>query len=88
MKLLCMLTENMASQEALLDYCTVEMFDQINSSEQAGFIWAHDPNILLKQGNEGKLVDAAKAIEHSSTANNNRIFMFTCVNASKKKKPP
>ncbi len=81
MKLLCMLTENMANQEAQLDFCTVEMFDQ-NSSGLAEFIWDHDPNILLKKvipSNKGKLADAAKAIEHNSMADHNRnliAYMF------------
>ena len=97
MKLLSMLNENMANQEAQLDFCTVEMFDQSNSSELAGFIWAHDPSILLKKdipSNKEKLADAAKAIEHNSTADNNRIFTaYMCQNlpnilASKQKKPP
>ena len=71
MKLLCMLTENIANQEAL----------HINSSELADFIWAHDPNMLLKkatESNKGKLVDNATAIEHNSTADNNGVFNFAC----------
>ena len=83
MKLLCMLTENMANQEALLD-CSVEVFDQINSSELADFIWTHDQNILLKKdipSNKGKLADAAKAIELNSTVDNNGIFTaYMCQN--------
>jgi hypothetical protein len=74
----------MAKQEALLDYCTVEMFGRINSSELVDFIWAHDPNILFKKNipsNKGKLFDAAKAIEHNSTADNNHIFTaYMCQN--------
>ena len=92
-----MLTENMANQEALLDFSSVEVFDQIISSELANFIWTHDPNILLKKdipSNKGKLADAAKAIELNSTVDNKGIFTaYMCQNfpntlASKQKKPP
>lgn len=62
-----MLAENVANQEAL----------HINSSELAGFIWAHDPYMLLMkdiESNKGKLVDNVTAIEPNSTADNNLIF--------------
>ncbi len=43
--LLSMVTDSMTSEEAVLDYCTVLMFNRINSSDIADFIWAHDLNI-------------------------------------------
>ena len=63
--------------ERSLDQCTVEMFDKLTLPELSDFIWAHDPNALMKKdipSNKGKLEDAKYAMEHNSTADKNRIF--------------
>jgi hypothetical protein len=58
------------------------MFDKLTSPELSDFIWAHDPNVLMKKdipSNKGKLEDAKYAVKHSSTADKNRIFTaFMC----------
>ena len=76
-----MITENEADIERSLNQCTVDMFDKLTSAELSDFIWAHDPNVLMKKDiptNKGKLEDAKYALEHSSTANKNRILMLSC----------
>ena len=43
------------------DQCTDEMFDKLTLPKLSDFIWAHDPNVLMKkdiQSNKGKLEDA------------------------------
>ena len=59
-KLLNMITENEAVIERSLNQCTVDMFDKLTSAELSDFIWAHDPNVLMKKdisSNKGKLED-------------------------------
>ena len=76
-KLLNMIAENSDVFERSLDQCTVEMFDKLTLPELSDFIWAHDPNVLMKKdipSNKGKLEDAKYAVEHNSTADKNRIF--------------
>ncbi len=53
------------------------MFDKLTLPELSDFIWAHDPNVLMKKdipSNKGKLEDAKYAMEHNSTADKNCIF--------------
>ena len=72
-----MIAENSEVIERSLDQCTIDMFDKLTSPELSDFIWAHDPNVLMKKdvpSNKGKLEDAKYAVEHNSTADKNRIF--------------
>ena len=81
-KLLNMIAENSEVIERSLDQCTVDMFDKLTSPELSDFIWAHDPNVLMKKdipSNKGKLEDAKYAIEHNSPAEKNHIFtVYMC----------
>ena len=48
-KLLNMIAGNSEFLERSLDQCTVEMFDKLTSPELSDFIWAHDPNVVMKK---------------------------------------
>ncbi len=43
-----MLTEKEAVIEKSFDHCIVDMFDKRTAAELSDFIWAHDPNVLMK----------------------------------------
>jgi len=48
-KLQNMIAENAEVMERSLDQYTVVMFDKLTSPKLSDFIWAHDPNVLMKK---------------------------------------
>ncbi len=48
-KLLNMITEHEEITDRSLEQCTVKMFDKLTLPKLSDFIWAHDPNVLMKR---------------------------------------